>query len=118
MNPQNHEERVVLNESNVFAYLETLGYVIDNDILKAMEEYDILDCLARKVSKERVGVEVLKMAQTESDFLMAVNLLERMNLMSCIFNLECDYSTYMRTQRNRNADEFYDQLFLIQIPLV
>ena len=26
MNPQNHEERVVLNESNVFAYLETLGY--------------------------------------------------------------------------------------------
>lgn len=27
MNPRNHEERVVLNESNVFAYLETLGYV-------------------------------------------------------------------------------------------
>ena len=26
MNPRNHEERVVLNESNVFAYLETLGY--------------------------------------------------------------------------------------------
>lgn len=26
MAPQNHEERVVLNESNVFAYLENLGY--------------------------------------------------------------------------------------------
>ena len=26
MNPQPHEERVTLNESNVFAYLETLGY--------------------------------------------------------------------------------------------
>ena len=26
MNPQNHVERVVLNESNVFAYLEILGY--------------------------------------------------------------------------------------------
>lgn len=26
MNPQNHVERVVLNESNVFAYLESLGY--------------------------------------------------------------------------------------------
>ena len=26
MNPQNHEERVILNESNIFAYLETLGY--------------------------------------------------------------------------------------------
>lgn len=26
MNPQNHVERVVLNEDNVFAYLENLGY--------------------------------------------------------------------------------------------
>ena len=26
MNPQNHVERVVLNEDNVFAYLESLGY--------------------------------------------------------------------------------------------
>ena len=26
MNPQNHVERVVLNENNVFAYLESLGY--------------------------------------------------------------------------------------------
>lgn len=26
MNPQNHEKRVVLNERNIFAYLETLGY--------------------------------------------------------------------------------------------
>lgn len=26
MDPQNHLERVVLNENNVFAYLETLGY--------------------------------------------------------------------------------------------
>ena len=26
MNPQNHVERVVLNESNIFAYLESLGY--------------------------------------------------------------------------------------------
>ena len=26
MNPQNHVERVVLNESNIFAYLEILGY--------------------------------------------------------------------------------------------
>ena len=26
MDPQNHVERVVLNENNVFAYLETLGY--------------------------------------------------------------------------------------------
>ena len=25
-NPQNHVERVVLNENNVFAYLESLGY--------------------------------------------------------------------------------------------
>ena len=26
MNPQNHAERVFLNENNVFAYLESLGY--------------------------------------------------------------------------------------------
>lgn len=26
MDPQNHVERVVLNENNVFAYLESLGY--------------------------------------------------------------------------------------------
>lgn len=26
MDPHNHQERVILNESNVFAYLETLGY--------------------------------------------------------------------------------------------
>ena len=26
MDPQNHQEQVVLNENNVFAYLETLGY--------------------------------------------------------------------------------------------
>lgn len=26
MNPQTHTERVVLNEINVFAYLESLGY--------------------------------------------------------------------------------------------
>ena len=26
LNPQNHVERVVLNEHNIFAYLETLGY--------------------------------------------------------------------------------------------
>ena len=26
MNPQNHVERVTLNENNVFAYLESLGY--------------------------------------------------------------------------------------------
>ena len=26
MDPQNHQERVVLNESNIFANLETLGY--------------------------------------------------------------------------------------------
>lgn len=26
MDPQNHTERVILNENNVFAYLETLGY--------------------------------------------------------------------------------------------
>ena len=26
MNPQNHVVRVVLNENNVFAYLESLGY--------------------------------------------------------------------------------------------
>jgi hypothetical protein len=26
MEPQNHVERVVLNEDNVFAYLESLGY--------------------------------------------------------------------------------------------
>lgn len=26
MNPQNHVERVVLNENNVFAYLESLDY--------------------------------------------------------------------------------------------
>ena len=26
MDPRNHQERVVLNESNIFAYLETLGY--------------------------------------------------------------------------------------------
>ena len=99
-------------------FASRFGLTIEQDILNAMEEYDILDCLARKVSKERVGVEVLKMAQKESDFLMAVNLLKKMNLMSCIFNLECDYSIYMRTQRNRNADDFYNQLFLIQVPLV
>ena len=26
MDPQNHVERVILNENNVFAYLESLGY--------------------------------------------------------------------------------------------
>ena len=26
MDPQNHVERVVLNENNVFVYLESLGY--------------------------------------------------------------------------------------------
>lgn len=26
MDPQNHVERVILNETNIFAYLESLGY--------------------------------------------------------------------------------------------
>lgn len=30
MNPQNHVERVVLNENNVFTYLESLGYDSSN----------------------------------------------------------------------------------------
>ena len=95
--------------------METVGRHATGDIA---DKHEILDSLARKVSKERVGVEVLKMVQEDCNFLRAVNLLEEMELINCIFNLECDMNNYMRTQRNRNAEEFYDKLFLIQIPTV
>lgn len=73
--------------------------------------------LSRKVSRERIGVEFLKMAQGR-DFARAVRLLEEMNILNSVFNIEGDNSNYMRTQKNRSLDEFNDHLFLIVLPEV
>ena len=90
---------------------------VENSILQATQDPDIELFLSRKVSRERIVIEMLKMAQG-SDFGRAMQLLEQMNILNCIFNLEGDCTNYMRTQKNRTQEEFSEKLFLITIPVV
>lgn len=90
---------------------------IEPSILVAAREPDIESSLSRKVSRERVGVEVLKMAQG-SDFKRALDLLDEMNILNSVFNIEADNSSFLRTQKNRSVEEFNETLFLIEVPKV
>lgn len=90
---------------------------IDPAILEATHEPDIESALSRKVSRERVGVEVLKMAQC-TYFTRALHLLEEMNVLNCVFNIEADNSVFLKTQKNRSIEEFEKTLFLIELPKV
>jgi tRNA nucleotidyltransferase (CCA-adding enzyme) len=93
------------------------NFQMDDRIVTAARDPDIGLFLSRKVSRERIGVEFLKMAQS-NDFKRAIDILEQMNIINCIFNIEGDNSEYMRTQKHRSIDEFNDKLFLIQLPQV
>ena len=73
--------------------------------------------LSRKVSRERVGIELLKMAQG-CDFARAMHLIDEMNIGNSVFNLDGDCSNYMRTQKHRSQEEFSRNLFLVTIPIV
>ena len=90
---------------------------IDPPILEATHEPDIESALSRKVSRERVGVEVLKMAQC-TYFTRALQLLEDMNVLNCVFNIEADNTVFLKTQKNRSIEEFEKTLFLIELPKV
>lgn len=90
---------------------------IEPSILTAAKEPDIEAALSRKVSRERVGVEILKMTQG-SDFMRALELLEDMNILNSVFNIEADNSVFLRTQKNRSVEEFNETLFLIELPKV
>ena len=90
---------------------------VEESILQATQDPDIELFLSRKVSRERIGIELLKMAQGKS-FGRAMHLLEQMNIINCVFNLEGDCTNYMRTQKNRTQEEFSEKLFLITIPIV
>lgn len=87
------------------------------DIMVAANDPGIELFLSRKVSRERIGVEFLKMAQSH-DFSRAVELLEEMNILNSVFNIEGDNSNYLRTQKNRSMEEFNNTLFLISVPAV
>ena len=90
---------------------------IEPDIMVAANDPGIELFLSRKVSRERIGVEFLKMAQSH-DFGRAVELLEEMNILNSVFNIEGDNSNYLRTQKNRSMEEFNNTLFLISVPTV
>ena len=57
MDPQNHEKRVVLNENNVFAYLESLGYD-SSKILVTIQAliHELLRCYATPVILHTFGI--------------------------------------------------------------
>ena len=93
------------------------GFIIEPSIIQAAKEPDIENALSRKVSKERVGVEVLKMAQG-GDFVRSVSLLQEMNIVNSVFNIETDHSLFLRTQKNRSVEDFDKTIFLIEIPKV
>ena len=90
---------------------------IDPPIREATHEPDIESALSRKVSRERVGVEILKMAQC-TYFTRALQLLEDMNVLNCVFNIEADNTVFLKTQKNRSIEEFDKTLFLIELPKV
>ena len=90
---------------------------IEPDIMTAAQDPGIELFLSRKVRRERIGVEVLKMAQGR-DFARAVRLLEDMNILNSVFNIEGDNSNYLRTQKSRSLEEFNAGLFLIALPEV
>lgn len=90
---------------------------IEPTIIDAAREPDIASSLSRKVSRERVGVEVLKMAQG-FNFSRALDLMNEMNILNCVFNIEADNTSFLRTQKNRSVEEFNETLFLIEVPKV
>lgn len=90
---------------------------IDPAIMEASKDPGIESMLSRKVSRERVGIELLKMAQG-CDFARAMHLIDEMNIGNSVFNLDGDCSNYMRTQKHRSQEEFSRNLFLVTIPIV
>lgn len=90
---------------------------IDPAIMEASKDPGIESMLSRKVSRERVGIELLKMAQG-CDFARAMHLIDEMNIGNSVFNLDGDCSNYMRTQKHRSQEEFSRNLFLVAIPIV
>ena len=87
---------------------------IQPDIIQAAKDPDIEHFLSIKVSRERIGVEFLKMAQSRH-FDRALHLLEGMDILNSLFNIEGDNSFYMKKQVRRTVDEFNQQLFLCAI---
>lgn len=90
---------------------------IDPAIMEASKDPGIESMLSRKVSRERVGIELLKMAQG-CDFARAMHLIDEMNIVNSVFNMDGDCSNYMRTQKHRTQEEFAKNMFLVSIPIV
>ena len=90
---------------------------IDPAIMEASKDPGIESMLSRKVSRERVGIELLKMAQG-CDFARAMHLIDEMNIVNSVFNMDGDCSNYMRTQKHRTQEEFSKHLFLVSVPIV
>lgn len=66
-------------------FASRLGYTIDSEAERWMEDAEIKSALQAKISRERVGVELEKMLKGP-DPLMALNLIDRLTLYSTIFS--------------------------------
>ncbi|KAJ2540361.1 CCA tRNA nucleotidyltransferase, mitochondrial [Coemansia sp. RSA 1822] len=68
----------------VLRFASRFGYEIDRETARAMHRVEVRQDLDKKISRERVGVEVEKMAAGERP-LLAVQLILRFNLFECVF---------------------------------
>ena len=66
-------------------FASRLGFIIDDEALKAMKDADIQDALRRKISRERIGTEVEKMLRGP-DPAGALRLISELDLYETIFS--------------------------------
>ena len=90
---------------------------IDPSIFAAARIPEIERFLSVKVSRERIGIEFLKMAQFRH-FDRALHELSNMDILNSLFHIEGDLTFYMKNQKLRSMEEFGRQLFLCYVPKV
>lgn len=90
---------------------------IDPSIFEAARIPEIEHFLSIKVSRERIGIEFLKMAQFRH-FDRALHELSKMAILNSLFHIEGDLTFYMKNQKLRSMEEFGEQLFLCWVPEV
>ena len=68
-----------------------LGFTLDVDLLRAAATREVHDALSKKVSRERIGKEIMKIFEGDRP-LVAIKLIERLGLIPCVFGGETDWS--------------------------
>ena len=61
-----------------------LGFRLHADLLRAAATPEVHDALSKKVSRERIGKEIMKIFEGERP-LAAIKMIERLGLVSCVF---------------------------------